>query len=101
MCFKNVKTSDLCLQFQHPLPRLSQFCLGLSLTQPHAHELVLQLTQGILLGTVLPATGGACQVTLKISFPVSLNESTAINLFTFTDIGIRNLRGKKDRQRRC
>lgn len=57
-------SSDLCLHLQHPLPCLSQLCLGLGLTQPHAHQLVLQLTQRVLPGAVLPATSGACQVTL-------------------------------------
>lgn len=56
--------SDLCLHLQHPLPRLSQLRLGLGLTQPHAHQLVLQLTQRVLPGAVLPATSGASQVTL-------------------------------------
>lgn len=57
-------SSDLRLHLQHPLPCLSQLCLGLGLSKPHAHQLVLQLSQRALLGAVLPATGGACQVTL-------------------------------------
>lgn len=57
-------SSDLRLHLQHPLPCLSQLRLGLSLAQPHTHQLVLQLAQRVLLGAVLPAACCARQVTL-------------------------------------
>lgn len=60
--------SDLCLQLQHPLPCFPQLGLSLSFTKPHAHQLVLQLTQGVLLGAVLPATSNARQVALQRHF---------------------------------
>lgn len=53
------KGSDLRLHLQHPLPRLSQLRLGLGFAQPHAHQLVLQLTQRVLPGAVLPAASSA------------------------------------------
>lgn len=59
-----VYVTDLGLQLQHPLPGLSQLSLGLSLSQPHTHQLVLQLTQRVPLRAVLPATCRASQVAL-------------------------------------
>lgn len=56
--------TDLSLQLQQPLPGLSEQGLGVGLSQPDAHQLVLQLVERVLPGAVLPAARCARQVPL-------------------------------------
>lgn len=56
--------ADLGLHLQQPLSILSQLRLGLGFTQPHAHQLVLQLTQRVLPLVVFPTACRPRQMTL-------------------------------------